>query len=441
MHTPPAARLAALTVLLAATVTGGITGGASASTAGYQRTVRGCAASWRIVTAPTPPGSNALTGAPVPGGSDAAFSPEASLSSASVTSGKDAWFGGLTLNQFLPWILRWNGRSVSQARPPIPEGSFSSSLGWSDTVTAFDSRTDGWSLGADLNTEPSVSFAEHWHGAHWVMTPMAVSPAPVTKGVQAFGLAALSPGDAWAVGALYNPRIVIPFTPVGALIEHWNGTSWVISPNPASSRAFTALLAVTAVSPDDVWTVGYQAHGSGYAPIAEHFDGARWGIVPNPPLSAGERFGLLSSVSATSSGDVWVGGYQVPNGVTGHAVPLAEHWNGATWRVQKLPALPRFSKTSARVGITSIYAASAGDVWAVPNRGAGNLAVFLHWDGKRWGTVPVPGPQEYGLQYSWNAVSGDGPANVWAAGDVYNQVYSTDIPQLAHLACWRPGRT
>ena len=103
--------------------------------------------------------------------------------------------------------------------------------------------------------------------------------------------------------------------------------------------------------------------------------------------------------------------------ITHRVDALAEHWNGSAWRVQKLPALPRFSDTSVRVGITAIYAASAGDVWAVPNSGAGSLSVFLHWDGSRWVTVGVPGPQEYGLQYEYNAISGTGPGNVWADGD------------------------
>ena len=87
MRRPVTATLTALTMLVAVTLTGETTAGGAASAASQ----RGCAASWRLVAVPTPPGSDALTGDPVPGESDVAFSPDASLGSASVTAGKDVW--------------------------------------------------------------------------------------------------------------------------------------------------------------------------------------------------------------------------------------------------------------------------------------------------------------------------------------------------------------
>src|SRR5262245_28896782 len=73
------------------------------------------------------------------------------------------------------------------------------------------------------------------------------------------GSAAISDNDIWAVGE-FNPGIPPTETGRRTLIEHWNGTSWtgVPSPNPSwTGLDFATLEAVSGVSTDDVWAVGY----------------------------------------------------------------------------------------------------------------------------------------------------------------------------------------
>jgi hypothetical protein len=56
----------------------------------------------------------------------------------------------------------------------------------------------------------------HWNGATWKRVP---SPSP-SGGAVLFGAAALSAGNAWAVGTIG----VSDFS--GVLGVHWNGTTW-----------------------------------------------------------------------------------------------------------------------------------------------------------------------------------------------------------------------
>ena len=65
------------------------------------------------------------------------------------------------------------------------------------------------------------------------------------------------------------------------------------------------LSAVSAVSPTDIWAVGFQ--GSGPATLTENFNGTSWSVVaaPNP---AGSTFDELNGVSAVSSNAVWAVG-------------------------------------------------------------------------------------------------------------------------------------
>jgi hypothetical protein len=71
------------------------------------------------------------------------------------------------------------------------------------------------------------TLTKRWNGAHWTNTQSTLQPG-VTFGFLS-GVAAVSPGYAWAVGEAINQnhRSI-------TLIEKWDGTSWqqVTSPNP-----------------------------------------------------------------------------------------------------------------------------------------------------------------------------------------------------------------
>src|SRR5205085_8775844 len=80
------------------------------------------------------------------------------------------------------------------------------------------------------------------------------------------------------------------------LIEHWDGNQWSIVPSPNNSPSHNQLSAITAISPTDVWAVGYFA-------LIEHWDGNQWSVVSAPNGS------YLWGVAALSDREAWTVGY------------------------------------------------------------------------------------------------------------------------------------
>lgn len=388
---------------LAATATLAVTATATGTSGASAAPPRSCA--WQLVKAP-----------PAPGGLW-------DMTAVDAVSKDDVRFTASALGpQIWPWTLRWDGSAVTPTEqvPLIPGKNV-------DTGSAsFASADEGWMVIGALYGY--VRPAAHWHDGRWTTTPTAVSPDPSTTGVYPLAVATLSGTDAWSVGMYYraDKNVLIGAEPLGALIEHWDGTAWRTVPNPADSRKDTWLSAITAASPSDVWAVGRQTDADGtVAPFAEHWDGHTWSAVPVPP---GNEASTLRAVSA-NGGDVWAVGSQTMEGAPGVAVPLVERWDGHAWA--KVTGLPDVG--NAR--LDAVYDAGPNDVWATIH-GTSGVNHFLHWDGKSWSTVAVPGPQGAGLRYFYSGLDGTGPDDIWAAGVVVHPSLGI-LPQIAHLTCGR----
>jgi hypothetical protein len=266
----------------------------------------------------------------------------------------------------------------------------------------------------------------------WQLTQAPVPSGDSAAGTDLAGVVAVSSTDVWAVGSTSSTG--------GAqqtLVEHWGGSSWSTVPTPepvdAASLGGTQLTAVSAVSADDVWAVGYIGSltppptTTGVPPTAiaaqtlsEHWDGRTWSIVGLPDIAARDGvtpWDVLTAVVAISQDDVWAVGvteWDLGDGIP-VAQPLVEHWNGAYWSLVDVPdpeplppdwALahdPVPAGTSGAVGsaaLLGITASSVDDVWAVggyeDDRGAetGNVSPWAtlteHWDGSSWSIVPAP---------------------------------------------------
>jgi hypothetical protein len=432
------AALAAVTLACTAATAGAATGRSAASGAG--RPADSCV-TWQTVAAPNPPG---LTSPP-------SQDSTALITSVNVLSSRDVWFTGGDFTppvSWGPWMLHWNGRSVGTSRQ-VSEVTSAGSDFSSSEPGSFDSGSDGWILMVGQNLDqfdPDIATAEHWSGGRWTLTPMAVSPDPVHKGIRFNDVAAASPDQAWAVGAFYaiGPGHLFGVTAVGALIEHWDGAAWSIVPNPAQDQPGAVLTGISVVSPDDVWAVGQQGNPTqstyaGDTPFIEHWNGSAWAVVPAP--AAGQP-SVLEAVSADSATDAWAVGYQTEAG-TSTLVPLAEHWNGTAWRVAALPGGGKGLN-----GLASVYAAAPNDVWASEggpqypdSPGSSPPTVFLHWNGTVWSTVPEPVSPAYGLGYEYTSIDGSGPGDVWAAGTVVTGYPSgNQYPLIARLSCSQAGR-
>jgi hypothetical protein len=194
------------------------------------------------------------------------------------------------------------------------------------------------------------------------------------------GLAAVSAGNAWAVGyaGSESARKV--------LLVHWNGRSWtrVTSPKILNGTA-GALSAVTVVSADDAWAVGTVGGGLGHALIL-HWNGKAWSQATGVPAIGGALYGVTAT--ATSA---WAVGVNLGQTVV---APLLLHWNGKAWSRASIKLNPASQSESILAGVAVTAAKTA---WAVgyTSQGIPN-SMLVRWNGKTWSTgtsFPVSGIQ------------------------------------------------
>ena len=216
------------------------------------------------------------------------------------------------------------------------------------------------------------------------------TPAAASGGRLAslYGVADLSPTNAWAVGQGKDAR---------PLAEHWDGTAWSVVPVPTptvpsgTSFANAALSSISAVSATDIWAVGTTTAIQGVNVVrftlAMHYNGTAWSIVKTANTAEPTA---LKGVTAISANNAWAVGNSFNNvhdtsaTVADHAV--IEHWNGTAWSIVASPGTL----------LASVSAASPTDIWAV---GSGidssgtvpvNVTQAEHWNGSAWSTVPSP---------------------------------------------------
>jgi hypothetical protein len=205
-----------------------------------------------------------------------------------------------------------------------------------------------------------------------------------------------SSSDVWAVGL--EP---------GALIMHWDGSSWTRSLHGGSTY-FRGVYARTA---SDAWAVG----GSGWFDqsdtVAEHWDGSSWTQVTTPTPGSG----VLNGVVATSASNAWTVGYIGPgNGTRAQAIePLIERWNGSTWTEQT------FADPVEGGNFGAVAATSADNAWAVGftgenSEGTGQATLIEHWDGSSW--TRVSSPNAAGSMNMLTGVTAISATNAWAVG-------------------------
>ncbi|HEX9989870.1 MAG TPA: S-layer homology domain-containing protein [Chloroflexia bacterium] len=248
-----------------------------------------------------------------------------------------------------------------------------------------------------------------------------------------YSVSAISPSDIWAVGWRYDSVNSNEAT----LTLHWNGNRWDLIASPSLSSSYNELYGVTAISASDVWAVGrYHDYIDNVTKtLILHWDGTKWSHIPGPNPGS---YNYLASVSAVSSTDVWAVGYYdtgQPGDDVRHGMLL--HWDGASWSHILAPAaVPDESS------LTSVEAISSNDVWAVGIYGDAEQTLTLHWDGSSWTHVPSPN-QTGGTSVAENfltGVSASSSTDVWAVG-YYSYYEPSAGPSLDTLALHWDGST
>jgi hypothetical protein len=343
-------------------------------------------------------GSFTVTSSPNRGTNNNELLGVAAVSAGSVWATGYSQAGTCTCNQ-RTLSEHWNGSSWSIVATPNAR----TSAGDYDVLEGIAAVGPGnvWAVGyaGNVSSASDTALIEHWNGTAWSIVP---SPDPATS-QDLYAVSGVSASDVWAVGQSYNSS---PYG-YGALIEHWNGSSWSAVPNPAT----TALYGVTAVAANDVWAVGYGQ--------ILHWNGSTWRVVP---IASGSDD--LQSVAAVSARDAWAVGYrQVPSGEGYFSYPAVEHWDGSTWSVAPVAGGP------GQGYLFGVAAASAGSVWAVGD--VNGLSFAERWNGTSWQQVPTAN-----VGTSNNTFQGVAAAfgNVWAVGEWYQAASPYQARTLAE-AC------
>ena len=274
------------------------------------------------------------------------------------------------------------------APAPCPPGwTISSMPTLTNTDNAFEgtsalARSDVWAVGYQV--EPSqvgvvMTLAEHWDGATWSAVP---TPSPSSEDSELHAVAAVTSNDVWAVGVATAHGFDDPRT----LIEHWDGSAWSIVTAPSPGTGSDVLLSVTAVSPTDVWAVGYTTptKGGRRQTLIEHWDGSSWSVDPSPSVTGSDS--ELLGVSGSPTTGLWAVGFSLN---TGSTTALVERWSGTAWSIVSNKAASR-----ANVALTSVVSIGPSTAWAVGYQSTGTsvTAFAARWDGKTWTPAPLPQP-------------------------------------------------
>jgi hypothetical protein len=144
-----------------------------------------------------------------------------------------------------------------------------------------------------------------------------------------------------------------------------------------------------------------------------------WTIVPAPPTGQNAAF---TAVTTTSDSSAWAVGSENAelNGVGAKA--LIDHWNGTAWsRV----TVPQPSGDGLNSNLDAISADGPNDVWIVGTYEDKISSTFFpnetyspHWNGSTWSVVPMPlvGSSNVNAFFQSNSIQVNSPTDVWAVG-------------------------
>jgi hypothetical protein len=236
---------------------------------------------------------------------------------------------------------------------------------------------------------------------------------PTGQNANLQGVSAPSDSNAWAVGNSNGA----PNTGLGshALVDHWNGSAWSQASLPALSGSVN-LQAVSSSGTNDAWAVGYQRpQRYTFDPLALHWNGTAWAATGIGTALPGDTYLVgTADISATDA-------YAI-----GDSTPLASgelaRWNGTAWSAVAYP-LP--TSTGFPTTLNAISADGPNDVWIIGSYmiqvSQTNLRYETfsdHWNGSTWSVVPMPlvNSSNNLLAYEFSSVDAISPANVWAVG-------------------------
>lgn len=353
-----------------------------------------------------PPGPAAVAGPRSCAGWQVVPSPgpgQPGLHSVSAVSATDVWAVGDYLNgsgHYRTLTEHWNGHTWQVVPSPNPAGGAAPTDTLAGVVAL--SATDVWAAGFDEKTTTSFrTLTEHWNGTKW---SVVASPNAGTGENTLGAVAASGPAGIWAAGY----RQAVAGAARRTLIEHWDGTRWTITPSPNAGAGDNFAFGVAAVSPTRAWAVGSNSV-SFTSTLAMHWNGSAWSLAHTLNPGQGDRF--LNSVTAPTAGFALAVGSDLDGAQTR---TLTERWNGSAWSLVPSPSPGQDHNSLQSAAATGPGAGWAVGVRRA-SPGARFRTLAERWNGSTWTAVSIPSPgQADDWLYSVAAVPGHG--GFWAVG-------------------------
>jgi hypothetical protein len=266
------------------------------------------------------------------------------LTAISAVASDDVWAVGVDSGERVrPVVMHWDGRAWKRVTTPRVRGN-----GGLNGIAAI-SPNDVWAVGSDDNG-PLVM---HWNGRAWSLTSLR---GLVGSKTWLSAVDGASSHDIWTVGG--RNIDLDSWAPVSL---HWDGRSWkhveAFDNDPGAGPVTghmdgSSFNAVDVSSRNTVWTLGFQWGGAESSYILR-WDGRKQRVAYNY-----EEYGGLSALAAVSPTNVWTVGYSSfdPD------FPLVVHGDGKSWRIQRTP-LDGLRGTTLK----AVTALSATEIWTVGN--------------------------------------------------------------------------
>jgi hypothetical protein len=243
-------------------------------------------------------------------------------------------------------IESWNGTSWSIVRHPDP-GVMSHLFG----VSALASN-NVWVVG---DTQDSTGIfgvlIEHFDGARW---SLVMGANPGVTGNHLNSVSALSANDVWAVGQTFGLD-----SPDGALIEHFDGTSWSSVASP-TEPASVLLYGISAIPGGEVRAVGEaQSDQVNFKAIASQSIDGVWSL--DQPINVGRGENHLYGIASGPGGIQWGVGTRLDS-ATGNLITLVERRDASGWAVE---ASPNPGLANGNTMLSGVAIIGDTDGWAV----------------------------------------------------------------------------
>jgi hypothetical protein len=222
------------------------------------------------------------------------------------------------------------------------------------------------------------TLAEHWDGTSWTLTP-----TPNLGSTDQFsGVSCVSPTFCTAVGRYLSGTTPTP------LVETWDGSAWTASPyvrGPVGSRS-NSFEGVSCATTTNCVAVGVTS-GSSQAPLIESWRNGSWTIATGASLPPGTSFAGLQSVSCASTTTcVAVGSRESASPRTAHT--FAESMNGSTWSVGSTLDPGTNSNQLSEVSCPTTTLCLATGLGLGSDGTAENLTEA--WNGSVWSSAAAP---------------------------------------------------